>query len=485
MPEPKRPLTPANQNPWYVLMTLYGEQDGEEVDEALHEKNMEAWNAWACQGMSTVERQKAAELIGVTDGHIRFWSQNHSRVIHALQEIMSERNRNSPEFIYPGTPDFNHRIDLSSTRFSKILNMGRFIFGRHLFIERSVAERSLILSGAILNRGIEIHETDLESVSNFSDTQVFGIAKYQNVNFRKEANFDNATFTQEVFYNSSNFFDQGSFFSSNFNKTAWFPDVNFHGRAIFFNSVFESNSYFVNTHFEELAGFYASTFNGHAYFNMASFFGKGGFHIVTFSDAHFSKPASFHNADFKFAYPELSGTVLHDKTTFTDHPDHWPKGKQADPEQAKASCAVIRHNLGRQGLPEAEHFFFRREMGFAGQIGKWWQRAPYLCFGLLSDYGYSIARPAIWLLCLWCIGFMAFWGYFLTHAAQARPMGTAFALSFSNLFQVFGFSRLYFDTDFMQGLPLVLQIYSGLQTVLAVPLLFFLALGLRTRFRMR
>lgn len=29
--EAKRPLTPANQNPWYVLMTLYGEQAGEAV----------------------------------------------------------------------------------------------------------------------------------------------------------------------------------------------------------------------------------------------------------------------------------------------------------------------------------------------------------------------------------------------------------------------------------------------------------------------
>lgn len=246
----------------------------------------------------------------------------------------------------------------------------------------------------------------------------------------------------------------------------------------------DSEIAFTLTEFKNSVNFDYSALLGFSNFEESKF-GNGLDSKISFHLTNFGKPTSFYKATFHSIYPNFSGTVLHDKTTFTDHPDYWPKGKQADPEQAKASCAVIRHNLGRQGLPEAEHFFFRREMGFAAQIGKWWQRVPYIGFGMLSDYGYSIARPALWLLGLWAIGFMAFWGYFLTHAAQARPMGTAFALSFSNLFQVFGFSRLYFDADFMKTLPLVLQIYSGFQTVLAVPLLFFLALGLRTRFRMR
>jgi hypothetical protein len=39
------------------------------------------------------------------------------------------------------------------------------------------------------------------------------------------------------------------------------------------------------------------------------------------------------------------------------------------------------------------------------------QRLPYLLFGLFSDYGYSMARPALWLAGLWTFGFVAFWGY--------------------------------------------------------------------------
>jgi len=46
-PETPEGLRPANENPWYILMTLYGEQEGEEIDWELHEKNRRAWNAWA------------------------------------------------------------------------------------------------------------------------------------------------------------------------------------------------------------------------------------------------------------------------------------------------------------------------------------------------------------------------------------------------------------------------------------------------------
>ena len=42
MSETAGKLTPANQNPWYVLMTLYGEQEGEAVVLQLDEDNRAA-----------------------------------------------------------------------------------------------------------------------------------------------------------------------------------------------------------------------------------------------------------------------------------------------------------------------------------------------------------------------------------------------------------------------------------------------------------
>ncbi|WP_254604189.1 hypothetical protein [Leisingera sp. ANG59] len=170
---------------------------------------------------------------------------------------------------------------------------------------------------------------------------------------------------------------------------------------------------------------------------------------------------------------------------------YWPASPAQDLETARESCAIIRHILAKQGLPEDEHFYFRREMHFAGKIGSIWQRLPYLLFGLFSEYGHSILRPTLWLLGVWALGFAAFWGYFsgccvpAPHEVIERPMGSAMALSFSNLFPLFGFGRVYFGAEFMMKLPAVLKTLSGFQTVASLPLLFFLGLGLRQRFRLR
>ena len=60
-PETPEGLRPANENPWYILMTLYGEQKGEEVDRELHEKNRRAWNAWSGHALNAEEREAAAK----------------------------------------------------------------------------------------------------------------------------------------------------------------------------------------------------------------------------------------------------------------------------------------------------------------------------------------------------------------------------------------------------------------------------------------
>ncbi|UWQ31052.1 hypothetical protein [Leisingera sp. M523] len=59
---------------------------------------------------------------------------------------------------------------------------------------------------------------------------------------------------------------------------------------------------------------------------------------------------------------------------------------------AREACTTVRHILTKQGLPVDEHFFFRREMHFAGKIGSIWQRLPYLLFGLFSGYGYPAVK---------------------------------------------------------------------------------------------
>jgi len=58
----------------------------------------------------------------------------------------------------------------------------------------------------------------------------------------------------------------------------------------------------------------------------------------------------------------------------------------------------------------------------------------------------------------------------------------AMGWSFATIFPFFGFQRLYFDNENLDG---VLQCVGGAQTVFGFILLFMLGLGLRNRFRLR
>jgi hypothetical protein len=205
---------------------------------------------------------------------------------------------------------------------------------------------------------------------------------------------------------------------------------------------------------------------------------------------------SFRDADFVTHYPVLEGMEFRETVVVTAKSTHWPSAGQPlldqaakvlrkvpTKEVAKDSCARLRHALGKQGMPEEEHFFFTREMHHAGQIGSWFQRLPYRLFGWVSGYGGSIERPALGLIWL----FLAPLGVYLAALGPTSlaTFGKAMALSFASIFKFLGFQRTYFGMDGFQNVDIIVQMLTATQTVLSFILLFFLGLGLRTRFRLR
>ena len=76
-------------------------------------------------------------------------------------------------------------------------------------------------------------------------------------------------------------------------------------------------------------------------------------------------------------------------------------------------------------------------------------------------------------------------GGLLIYATQTSwGAGKAAAYSFATMFKFFGLQGTYLEKE-TEGLSDAMQVISGAQTVLAFILLFFLGLGLRTRFRLR
>jgi Pentapeptide repeats (9 copies) len=435
-----RVLTPANENPWYVLMTLYGEQDGEDVDSRLHQKNRAAWNAWACQNLSPAEREAVAESSRVTVEELAGWEAQAEDITKRHEAAM--RARNGAGFSYRGLPGVD-----------KLINLSRFTFAHRIHAIR------MVFSGDV---------------------------RFISAAFNRDASFSSATFSKDVSFVSATFNGAARFDRVTFTGGARFVSTTFNGYARFNQTAFGSNARFSYARFGGDVTFGSTVFAGFAYFIETTFCASGQDRRASFVDCKFENPTNFRAAVFRNRYPDFSGAILHDKTTFTPEDAHWPKTPK-DPSDAKASCAVVRHTVGKQGLPEDEHFFFRREMGFAAQIGGFWDRLPYGLFGAVSDYGYSIARPVIWLAALWLASAVVFLLAFRTCycIADVHNIWFALGLSASNIVNFFGFQRAYFYPTFLAALHPALKFLSAVQTILGFTLLFFFGLGLRTRFRMR
>jgi len=425
-------LKPAETNPWYVLSTLHGPQTGERIDWDLARKNVALWNVWSCQKLTDEQREKLSAG-GAKLPDVDAWKQQKEEIETLYKKRFSEMGIGEDEM--PEIPDAESQIDMSTIAFSHIVVWEKAIFGQ---------------------------DADFMSATFAQD------AYFMSATFAQSADFDSATFTQSASFNSATFAEFADFSSATFAQFA----------------------YFTSATFAQSADFMSATFSGFAYFRKVQFgtdtppdFG----YSARFSDAIFERPTSFRDACFKYRYPILDGTVFHDKTQFTAERAFWPQGNQPNPKQAKESCATLRHVMAKQGLPEDEYFFFRKEMEFSGKIGGFWRTRPVKAYGVFSDYGASIAKPlaglgALWLGC--ALIYMVAFNWPGVVDPEFVPAGKGFGFSIANMVKFLGFQRTYY-AGVIQNIPNWMQFLAAVQTTFAYVLVFFLGLGLRSRFRLR
>jgi uncharacterized protein YjbI with pentapeptide repeats len=546
-------LIPANRNPWYVLATLHGEQDEEKINEARHKENRAVWNAWSCQNLNDEERLEVAASLGISEEELAAWPSVRDDVAQLYKRVWRLRNGEailcpplpdinksvvfqdvvfSSRFVMSGCV-FTSKLSTNNVIFKEIhLDLAVFImhaqfynavFDGDALFKVARFKDSANFCGATFNgsarfSGATFHgQADFQpstfngdvsfdwvkfhgqarfgaaafrgnatfNFSMFGSTTVFGYAE-----FIKDAKFNRATFTNDAWFHKTMFSGGAEFQVITFQEPATFAGATFGTDAVFAGTTFNKDARFFRATFIGGARFARATFNRRATFINATFGAEGEEQLVSFSDCQFDKPLNFRGAKFRARYPVLVGAITADRNVFTAKPDHWPKTTTQDPEQARESCAAIRHMLDKQGLPEEAHFFFRREMDFAGQIGPIWQRLPYLIYGTLSDYGQSIMRPAVGLIAVIALGwaFIRRWLEFgnLPEGAlrSTQPIPEALVLSVANTLPFLGLTRATLP-DFHKLAPWWLDLFSAAQSLFGIVLLFLLGLGLRTRFRMR
>ena len=101
-------------------------------------------------------------------------------------------------------------------------------------------------------------------------------------------------------------------------------------------------------------------------------------------------------------------------------------------------------------------------------------------YGFLCDYGRNYIWPLYGLILTAIAGTLPFGAYFGLYKFKK-----AIGISFANTLGVLGFRKDFVDPKLIEALPSFLKVFSAVQTVAGIVLLFLFGLAIRNRFRMK
>jgi hypothetical protein len=288
----------------------------------------------------------------------------------------------------------------------------------------------------------------------FTSATFSGDTLFDSATFSGDASFDSATFSGTARFDSATF-SRVNFKEARFYKAAFFSDARFAENAVFETARFASNAFFVRAVFQDTADFSLVKFDQYADFGRVQFHCAANFnavrgdrafslaevtfeHVPDFIQAHFEEAPRLDNltvvARMIPAFPALGrrkGENGEDiEPTRIQKTRHWLKRKRTLPSRilrgvwprlmnADRDIPARWRALKRLALQahdqDREHEFFAQEIRSARFAGDWpvpwpvWKASVWLGFfrfwfgilyGLFSNYGRSVARPALW----WFLG---------------------------------------------------------------------------------
>jgi uncharacterized protein YjbI with pentapeptide repeats len=434
---------------------------------------------------------------------------------------------------------WNYRLQMENPKFADIVDLSD---AEIQSIQTKIPDlpKELEWGGAIvLSEGFTEIKTPLELNGFYFAFRVV----IKNTTFKRSFFLYNAQFAADLEVYNCIFKHRLIAIAAIFGPSTEFYKCRFIGGASF-NFTKIKSSCFNKAIFKVTANFHASIFNGSSTFNEAIFKGKANFSNATVDGRiNFDKATFCDGASFDDARPDRSAAPLSfNATKFCKHPPHFfgralhedtdwtgvklpnagrktaqceclqENDKRADdtvqmadkPRDSEAQAALSRELLehdkrayeqlrikcGALGKVEDEHLFFRREMELTGRLSPWYTRATYWLYHLVSDYGYSYWRPIAGMVGVWYVWSLFYALHFMArdqlHLCMDRLelLRSTAGLSFANIFSVFGFYRR-FPSDLLVDPTVVTVLLTVSETLLGFVFLFFLGLGLRTRFRLR
>lgn len=500
----------ASDNPWYMLMTLYGECEGSIDDAANKEvgkKNRIAWNRLMA---SCLEGENKAFLQG-RSSYTRGEFEPLSSGEFAKLRLSMEKRGISKTF-YDNlriTKTHESKMDLTGCKFQKLLDCRGYYFPTWVYFDRCDFERDAYFHDCFCEIYASFKQCKFQERAKFSRSRMTHWGQFQNSVFVGSAEFDHAIFDDGVDFTDSLFESYAVFNHAVLEDSATFRRVRFAARAIFYaaklgyasfqKAQFDDGVDFDRAQFLSPCDFQQSKYGSlgtagmnwhyrhpndeddhpHSGPHGASFRHVSFAHRVDFENAEFSSSLSFRNASFNFRPPIFFGASLHQGAEWRGASWPLPKdGKEAGSFIDAYACLKL--EMDRLNKHEDELDFFALELKSRKAMLGRWKGFSIGLYGWLCDFGRSYIRPLIGILAT-VVGFMfPFWIWF----GDGRAL-EAVGLSAANTFAFLGFRKEFIATGLLSELPANLQFIAGLQTVLGATFVFLFILALRNKFRMK
>jgi len=283
--------------------------------------------------------------------------------------------------------------------------------------------------------------------------------------FPFQVNFSGSEFNDSAGFSDGVFFADVFFTSVVFARWAHFEGTRFHGRADFSGA---------ECRYIEASSFAGATFEGETSFERVAFRGE-----INFNKTSFKDETSFEDASFVFA-PKFFEAKLFEGTVWRGV--KWPlpsakyyAGKYLDAYER------LKMEMERLKKHEAELDFFALELQCKRTLLGGIAGFPITLYGLFCDYGRSYGRPLAGLVLTVLLGAIVMWAC----PGQPASFSEIAALALANTFAVLGFRREFFDPEVLKAMTPWLKAAGAAQMTFGMIFLFFFALAIRNRFRMK
>ncbi|WP_172652399.1 pentapeptide repeat-containing protein [Rhodococcus opacus] len=169
--------------------------------------------------------------------------------------------------------------------------------------------------------------TTFAATASFNGANFRRGSSFQRVTFKEKTHFFGARFAQTAFFAQATFLKTAAFDSTLFGVDAWFKGTSFAGQASLNGVMCMGGAYFQESHFSLRAVFSRATFLGRVAFHEATFVDRAGFIGAVFASATgfeattFTKDAQFADAMFtrnvRFAGAIFTEDALFERAVFT------------------------------------------------------------------------------------------------------------------------------------------------------------------------